>query len=427
MADAHSGRAARWLVVVLASSLALLAHRLAAAELELRELRSARALGEDERTTAQHPPSASTRDESRHYCRLLPSLLGLTPSMLREIASDLALIGVDVEQLPEISLQRNQPWARVFRKSLPVRMRKAGRPPPSNTERLSKAGFGLAFLSAAFVRLHNFAMQQQLAPLFVSGYGEGRGLAGREGNANSFDTAVVARLGFKVFFQHGARRFGLRHHAQCLAWDVPKQLLPMADGRCAFIDVFNYREAAPSGHGLVAEEKVLHGPERKALGGARAQVHGDLVRMADAARLPRSLLAKYDLIVANEVFEHVHQPFEAAKALYTLLAPGGLVFWSAPFIARNHGVPSDFFRYTDMGARQIFVDAGFTIEAMNRVGDSTLASGYLLSFGTGDFDRRHLWHNLLHNISNETARDPSYWLYASIVLVARKPHQGAST
>lgn len=98
-----------------------------------------------------------------------------------------------------------------------------------------------------------------------------------------------------------------------------------------------------------------------------------------------------------------------------------MVFWSAPFLARNHGVPHDYFRYTDAGARQIFVDAGFTVEVMMKVGDSYLAAGYVLSFGTGDFDIDHFYRHLLSNFTNTTALNPSEWLYTSVVLVARRP------
>ena len=85
------------------------------------------------------------------------------------------------------------------------------------------------------------------------------------------------------------------------------------------------------------------------------------------------------------------------------------------------GVPFDFFRYTDAGARAVFSSAGFAIDAMQKVGDSYLASGYALSFGTGDFDNGWLSRKLLGNFTNTTALDPAEWLYTSVVLVARKP------
>ena len=91
---------------------------------------------------------------------------------------------------------------------------------------------------------------------------------------------------------------------------------------------------------------------------------------------------------------------------------------------------SDFFRYTDAGARQIFLEAGFVIEELNKVGDSTLASGYALSFGTGDFNRHHLWHNAAQRHKcNRTGPEPvavrvNRARRAQAVLSERDPRHG---
>ena len=53
----------------------------------------------------------------------------------------------------------------------------------------------------------------------------------------------------------------------------------------------------------------------------------------------------YDLIIANSVFEHLHNPFLAMREAATLLKPGGLLFWHTPFVYPEHGVPRDFYRY----------------------------------------------------------------------------------
>ena len=86
-------------------------------------------------------------------------------------------------------------------------------------------------------------------------------------------------------------------------------------------------------------------------------------------------------------------------------------------------MPFDFFRYTEGGARVLFADAGLAIEAIEKVGDTYLTSAYSLSLGGTDFDAEHLEQHLLSNFTNTTVMDPAEWLYASVVVVARKPQR----
>lgn len=223
-----------------------------------------------------------------------------------------------------------------------------------------RRGRGLAWLQMAFIRLQNLALKHRFAPLFVTNYGEGRG--GSLAPYNEYDKAVLPRFGFRVFFKQNA--FRVRRHSTCLCWDdcaVLNHIRQLASA-CVQQHVFSFDK-----HRWSDEKKPISVQGGKAaLGTKRAMLSGDLVQMADAPLLREAgVQSLYDLILCQEVFEHVAQPFKAARALFHLLKPGGLVFWSAPFLARNHGVPHDYFRYTDAGARQIFVDAGFQIEVMN--------------------------------------------------------------
>ncbi|CAD7947392.1 unnamed protein product [Amoebophrya sp. A25] len=68
-----------------------------------------------------------------------------------------------------------------------------------------------------------------------------------------------------------------------------------------------------------------------------------------------------DLIIATQVWEHLPQPQEAAKALFHSLQSGGLVFFSVPQLAQYHQVPGDYFRYTKEGVHLLFSAAGFCV------------------------------------------------------------------
>lgn len=65
---------------------------------------------------------------------------------------------------------------------------------------------------------------------------------------------------------------------------------------------------------------------------------------------------RFDYVVCTEVLEHTRRPFDAAKELYRLLRPGGLLFVSTPFNFRIHGPLPDCWRFTEYGLRELLSD-----------------------------------------------------------------------
>ena len=138
-------------------------------------------------------------------------------------------------------------------------------------------------------------------------------------------------------------------------------------------------------------------------------------------------MPRFDLIVCNQVFEHVPQPFLAAKALFALLKPGGLIFWTAPFMERQH-LQWDFFRYTASGARELMTSAGLEVVTQVKFGDTYLGSAYVMGFGIDDVDEDWLRSGSTR-IFRETANvseNSREWLYTGTGLVARKPTESPS-
>jgi len=66
----------------------------------------------------------------------------------------------------------------------------------------------------------------------------------------------------------------------------------------------------------------------------------------------------FDVVYSNNVFEHLRKPWLAAANVLGLLKPGGLGIMIVPFAQRYHRVPEDYFRYTHVGMRSLFEDAG---------------------------------------------------------------------
>ena len=152
-----------------------------------------------------------------------------------------------------------------------------------------------------------------------------------------------------------------------------------------------------------------------------------------SAALAGKARGMFDLAVMQETFEHIRFPYRAAAALYHLLRPGGMVLWTAPFSTRFHLIPGDYFRYTFDGARAIFVDAGFHIAGLAKLGDSAMSSGYNLGFGSADFTVNHLAKKLVQNVSQPDGKaswacsnSEAHYISSAVAAVKMDGHQRAS-
>lgn len=67
----------------------------------------------------------------------------------------------------------------------------------------------------------------------------------------------------------------------------------------------------------------------------------------------------HDLVVLDQVLEHVAAPAEAIANVRRLLRPGGMIFVSTPFLIRYHPDPFDLWRWTAPGLAQMLRWQGF--------------------------------------------------------------------
>jgi SAM-dependent methyltransferase len=74
--------------------------------------------------------------------------------------------------------------------------------------------------------------------------------------------------------------------------------------------------------------------------------------------LPR----QFDLIIADQVFEHLRWPARAARNVYAMLKPGGRFIIATPFLVRVHESPIDCNRWTADGLSYFLQEAGFPPE-----------------------------------------------------------------
>ena len=73
---------------------------------------------------------------------------------------------------------------------------------------------------------------------------------------------------------------------------------------------------------------------------------------------PPSGFAQYDVVLCEQVLEHVVDPWKATETLADLARPGGYVLVSTPFLIRIHQAPGDYWRFTPDGLRILLQRAG---------------------------------------------------------------------
>lgn len=115
----------------------------------------------------------------------------------------------------------------------------------------------------------------------------------------------------------------------------------------------------------------------------------------------------FDVVICEQVLEHVVDPFEAARNLRGLCAPGGHVVVSTPFLVRVHELPEygmgDYWRFTPRGLRTLLEQAGLEVETVGGWGNR---EGVI-----GNFDR---WarHRPWHSLRNEPDLPLVVWAFA---------------
>ncbi len=73
---------------------------------------------------------------------------------------------------------------------------------------------------------------------------------------------------------------------------------------------------------------------------------------------------RFDLVIAEHVFEHLRRPHRAARNVLAMLRPGGAFLVVTPFLYRVHPCPDDCTRWTETGLAHFLAEAGFPLEAI---------------------------------------------------------------
>jgi len=120
---------------------------------------------------------------------------------------------------------------------------------------------------------------------------------------------------------------------------------------------------------------------------------------------PLTQKRSFDLVICEQVLEHVPDPWAAARNLFELCRPGGRLIVSTPFLVKLHEefFQLDYWRFTPRGLQTLLTGAGFEIEQLESWGNRACVVG---NFTSWSGYRR--WHSL----RNEPGFPVQVWAFA---------------
>ena len=68
---------------------------------------------------------------------------------------------------------------------------------------------------------------------------------------------------------------------------------------------------------------------------------------------------QFDLILANQIWEHLDRPFLATCHIHDMLKEGGWFWLAVPFFIPFHAAPVDCSRWSARGLTNLLIEAGF--------------------------------------------------------------------
>lgn len=115
---------------------------------------------------------------------------------------------------------------------------------------------------------------------------------------------------------------------------------------------------------------------------------------------------RFDLVIAEQVFEHRLYPYRAGRNVYDMLRPGGCFLVTTPFLIRLHDYPTDCSRWSEMGLRHFLEECGFPLDRIQ-----TWSWGNRACV-KGNLDEWKYFNRRLHSLENEPDVPIAVWALA---------------
>ncbi len=115
---------------------------------------------------------------------------------------------------------------------------------------------------------------------------------------------------------------------------------------------------------------------------------------------------QFDLIIAEQVFEHIQKPYKAGTNVFSMLKEGGRFLITTPFMLRIHLHPDDCTRWSKTGIKYFLEDCGFMFENIQSYswGNKSCVKGNLKTW------KRYI--PILHSLKNDDRYPLVIWALA---------------
>lgn len=114
--------------------------------------------------------------------------------------------------------------------------------------------------------------------------------------------------------------------------------------------------------------------------------------------LPRT----FDVVIAEQVFEHLPDPYAAGRNVHKMLSDTGVFLIAVPFLVRIHEEPGDFTRWTPTGFKVFLESCGFTAEVKSWGNRKAVIANF----------RKWVEYGWLRDLRNEANFPVNVWAYA---------------
>jgi SAM-dependent methyltransferase len=71
------------------------------------------------------------------------------------------------------------------------------------------------------------------------------------------------------------------------------------------------------------------------------------------------------LVITQQTLEHVQSPYQAVREMHRVMKKGGLLYCQVPFTIGYHPGPTDFWRFSREGIRELVEQACFVCEEVS--------------------------------------------------------------
>jgi hypothetical protein len=120
----------------------------------------------------------------------------------------------------------------------------------------------------------------------------------------------------------------------------------------------------------------------------------------------RALDERFDIIIAEQVFEHLLWPYRAVRNLHQMLSHNGALLVTTPFLIKIHNCPEDCSRWTELGMRHLLAEGGF---GLNHITTGSWGNRACIRSNWRKWTVYHPW---LHSLKNEPDYPVVVWALA---------------